>query len=308
MQGKRIAIFGGSGFLGRVLVQKLAQKGAVIKIGVRAPDEALFLRPMGHVGQIIPTYSDITNPASVAALCEGADYVVNLVGILYQKKHQKFNTVHIKGAQTIAEACKKKGIQRLIHISALGAEANSPSKYAATKAKAEKVVLAADPMATILRPSLMIGPDDHFFNLFASMSRISPVLPLFGGGLTRFQPVYVGDVATAIIKLLEENTGQGKIFELGGPSVYTFKELMTLMLKTIKRKKILLPLPFFVGEMLGTILQLLPHPLLTRDQIILLKKDSIVSKRALTFKDLKITPSSLEAILPTYLPIYRPAF
>jgi NADH dehydrogenase len=308
MQGKRVAIFGGSGFLGRVLVQKLAQKGAVIKVGVRVPEEALFLRPMGHVGQIIPTYSDIIDPLSVEALCEGADYVVNLVGILSQKKHHTFDTVHIKGAQNIAEACKKKGIQRLIHISALGAEAHSPSSYASTKGKAEKSVLAADPTATIIRPSLMIGPDDHFFNLFANMSRISPFLPLFGGGMTRFQPVYVGDVAAAIIKLLEDNIGQGKTFELGGPSVYTFKELMTLMLKTIQREKILLPLPFFIGEMLGTMLQLFPNPLLTRDQVVLLKKDSLVSKRAFTFKDLKITPSSLEAILPTYLSVYRPAF
>ena len=303
---KTVTVVGGSGFIGRYIVHDLAQRGWRVRVAVRNTDRALFLRPMGGVGQIVPIFCNIRDDASVAASVAGSDMVINLVGLLYERGRQTFAAAHSEGAPRVARLAKEAGVGRMIHVSAVGALRTSPSKYAKTKAEAEEGVLAAFPEATILRPSIVFGPEDGFFNLFARLSRYAPALPLIGGGRTRFQPVYVGDVAAAVMACLDDPKTEGQTFELGGPKVYSFKALLALLLKEIGRRRLLVPLPFALAEIQGAVLQNLPVPPLTRDQVRLLRHDNVVAEDALTLADLGIKPTAAELIVPTYLDRYRP--
>ncbi|MFB3149301.1 MAG: complex I NDUFA9 subunit family protein [Alphaproteobacteria bacterium] len=310
MTPSMVTVFGGSGFLGRHLVQRLAATGARVTVAVRNPESALFLKPMGDVGQITPVGADVRDGPAVAAAVQGADWVVNLVGVLYETRRQSFSAIHAQGAERIAKAAKAAGAKRLVHVSAIGANRHSSAAYARSKAAGEAAVAAAYPAATILRPSIIFGPEDDFFNRFAAMARVSVALPLFGGGETRFQPVYVGDVAAAVVKALTDEGTAGTTYELGGPRVYSFRQLMTLMLAEIGRKRILLPLPFFVADAMGAVLQSLPLPFgmappLTGDQAKLLRYDNVVSGDAPGLADLGIVPTACEIILPTYLDRFR---
>ena len=308
---RRIAtVFGASGFLGRHLVRRLAAAGYCVRAAGRDPDAALFLKPMGDVGQVVPWPADITRPDSVAAAVNGADVVVNLVGILYERGRATFQKVHAEGAATVAQAAAAAGASRLVHVSALGADANSPAKYARSKAAGEDAVKAAFAKATILRPSVVFGPEDDFFNRFASMARLSPVLPVVGAasrkdGGPKFQPVYVGDVADAIMASLTDAKAPGQTFELGGPAVYSFREIMRLVKAQTGRKRCLVPVPFWAAEIQAAVLGLLPVPPLTSDQVQLLRTDNVVGEKAKTLKNLGITPTAAEAILPTYLMRFR---
>ena len=300
-----VTVFGGAGFLGRHLVRRLAKRGWRVRIATRNPSDALFLKPAGAVGQIVPIFANIRDDHSVAAAVERADIVINLVGILYESGRQTFKAVHEEAAGRIAKAARQAGASRMIQISAIGAAPESASRYARTKAAGERAVLDAFPDATILRPSIVFGPDDGFFNLFASMSRVSPFLPLIGGGRTRFQPVYVGDVADAMLACLDRDDSKGKTYELGGPTVYSFRELMELLLKTIGRERVLMPVPWSIAGLQAAVLGLLPKPLLTRDQLTQLKSDNVVSDGALTLADLGVEATAAEIILPTYLDRFR---
>ncbi len=308
MQGKRVTIFGGSGFVGRTLVQKLAALGAVIRVGVRHPEKALFLKPMGDVGQITPLKVNVLNLKEVENLCEGADIVINLIGILYEKRRWTFEAVHVEAAQNIAKAAKKAGVKRLLHMSALGADLKSASKYAQTKAKGEQAVLKAFPTVTLFRPSVIFGPDDAFLNRFATMALLSPVLPSFGKGETKFQPVYVGDVADAFLAALEDSRSLGTTYELTGPDTFTFDEIMEVVQEYTKRKKFLLHLPYSLGKLIGCLLEWLPTPPLTRDQVFLLEKDNIKDKHSKGFKELGLVPTPIRAIAPGYLERFQPHF
>ena len=304
MSTRLVTIFGGSGFLGRHTVQALARAGWRIRVAVRHPSRAYFLKPAGTVGQIAAVKCDVTDPDQVAGAILGADAVVNLTGILYPRG-QGFEEVHCEGAQNIAEACARAGIGALVHVSAIGADSDSNSHYAQTKALGETRLRAAFPAATILRPSVVFGPEDDFFNRFAGMARLSPILPLIGGGKTRFQPVFVGDVASAIATALTSEAARGKIYELGGPMTYSFKELMQIVCAQTGRKRWLMPLPFGLALFKAFFLQMMPRPLLTPDQVKLLRHDNVVSPTALTLADLGITANSVEAEVPAYLWRFR---
>jgi uncharacterized protein YbjT (DUF2867 family) len=304
MELRNVTVFGGSGFLGRYIVQRLAQRGARVRIATREPEAAKFLQPLGVVGQIMPVQANLRHEPSVRRALEGADAVVNCVGILFERGRQSFGAVHVRGAAHVAQAARDAGARRLLHVSALGADANSTSVYARSKAAGEAAVADAFPGAVILRPSVVFGPEDDFFNRFAALARFLPALPLIGGGATRFQPVYVGDVAAAAAKLLAEDHAAG-IWELGGPRVYTFKELMQLVLRETGRRRLLLPLPFGLAKFQAYLLQLLPKPPLTPDQVELLRRDNVVSEGARTLQDLGVPPTPAEAIVPTYLARYR---
>lgn len=305
MAQRKVTIFGGSGFLGRHLVTRLARSGWSILLAERHPSRAHYLQPLGDVGQISAVAARVQDEARVAQVVEGADAVVNLTGILYESGRQKFEGVHHTGAANIAKASASAGAQRLVQVSAIGADANAEAKYARSKGLGEEAVRQAFPEATILRPSIVIGPEDGFFNRFAEMTRLSPFLPLVGGGLTKFQPVYVGDVAQAIQMGLESNTLAGETYELGGPKVYSFKALLELMLTQIGKRRALLPLPFAVASLQATFLELLPVPPLTRDQVRMLRSDNVVNEGAKGFAELGIAPCAVEAIIPTYLDKYR---
>lgn len=305
---RQVTVFGASGFIGRHLVQRLARLGMRVTAAVRQPQRAKFLVPMGDVGQVTPVFCDITSDAGVAAAVAGADAVVNLVGILYESGRRSFDAVHAQGAERVALAAARAGVQRLAHISALGADTHSPSEYARSKARGEAAVRAAFPAATILRPSIVFGPEDGFFNRFAAMARLSPALPLFGGGGTRYQPVYVGDVADAIVKGLTEAATAGKTYELAGPRVYTFAELMKLVLAETGRKRCLVKLPFWTADIIGTFASLMPgEPPLTRDQAKQLRIDNVPVQGMPGLPELGIAPTACEIILPTYLDRYRKA-
>jgi len=327
--GRRVVtVFGGSGFIGRHLVRHLAPEGAILRVAVRDPDAALFLKTAGEQGQIVPIGADITNPDLVAAAVDGADAVINLVGILSEWGRRTFQRIHVEGASNVAQAAAAAGVKRLVHMSALGADKDSGAAYARTKAAGEEAVRAAFPEATIFRPSVVFGPEDKFFNTFAGMARLLPVLPVFGcppprvrlfsegrfvsvdlygDGGTRFQPVYVGDVAEAIRHALTDPATKGKTYELGGPRTYTFKEIMELVLEETRRTRALAPVPFGVAMIEAWFLEKLPAPLLTRDQVTLLKRDNVVGEGAATLADLGIEATAVEAIVPTYLARYRPS-
>ena len=306
MTPRSVTVFGGSGFVGRHLVNRLAAGGWRVRVATRHPGEALFLKPMGVVGQVVPVFANIRDDASVAAAVAGVDDVVNLVGILYQSGRQTFAATHHHGAGRVATAAAAAGAGRMIQVSAIGATTTARSEYARTKAAGEAAVLEAFPDATIVRPSIVFGPEDGLFNLFAALARLSPVLPLIGGGRTEFQPVYVGDVADAIVACLDDGATKGKVYELGGPAVYSFRRLMELTLNAIGRRRLLLPVPWFVASLEAAFLELLPKPLLTRDQVAQLKVDNVVAEGALTLADLGIQPTAAEVILPTYLDRFRP--
>jgi len=305
MAQRLATVFGGSGFIGRYVVTNLARDGWSVRVAVRRPDEALFLKTAGVVGQVTPVATNIRDRASVARAVEGADAVVNLVGILHESGRQKFQAVQAEGARTIAEEAARADARHLVHISAIGADAKSNSSYARTKAEGEAAVRQAFPKATILRPSIVFGPEDGFFNRFAKLAQLSPFLPLIGGGKTRFQPVYVGDVAEAVVKAIATPAAAGQTYELGGPKIYRFADLMRLLLTEIGRKRLLMPLPFPIAGLMGAVLQCLPMPQLTLDQVRLLKRDNVVSEGASGLANLGITPTSVETIVPTYLDRYR---
>ncbi len=303
-----ITVFGGSGFLGRHVVRALAQRGYRIRVAVRRPDLAGHLQPLGRVGQIHAVQANLRYPNSVEAAARGADAVINLVGILFERGRQRFEAVQTFGAEAVALAAGAYGA-RLVHVSAIGADENAPALYARTKAKGEKLVLAAMPTAVIMRPSILFGPEDDFFNRFAAIARLSPALPLVGGGHTRFQPVFAGDVAAAIAATVEGRARAGQIYELGGPQVLSFKELMRFVLATIERRRLLLPLPFALAKLQAQFLQFLPKPLLTPDQVELLKRDNVVSEEAKregrTLEALGIEPVAMAAVVPSYLWRFR---
>ncbi|KGM35114.1 complex I NDUFA9 subunit family protein [Inquilinus limosus] len=303
---KTVTLFGGTGFVGRYVAQMLAQRGWRIIVASRHPDRALPLKTAGAVGQIVPVFADIRDDGSVAAAVAGADAVVNLVGILFERGKQRFDSIHGEAAGRVARAAAAAGASRFVQISAIGASADSPSSYARTKAAGEAAVRAAFPGASILRPSVIFGPEDGFFNLFANLARTAPFLPLFGGGTTRFQPVYVRDVAAAIVACLERDGTAGQTYELGGPRVYTLREIMQLTLQQTGRKKRLVPLSWGMAAFEAKLLGLLPKPPLTSDQVTQLKIDNVVGAGARTLTDLGITPTPAELILPSYLDRYRP--
>jgi NADH dehydrogenase len=300
-----VTVFGGSGFVGRHLVSRLAQDGWEIRVAVRRPDEALFLKPAGVIGQVTPVAANVRDQASVERAVAGADAVINLVAILRESGQQRFKALQAEGAARVAEAAKRAGASKFVQVSAIGADAASKSTYARTKAEGEQGVLGAFPAATIMRPSIIIGPEDGFFNRFAQMAMLSPALPLIGGGRTKFQPVYVGDVAAAIANALKQPEAQGKTYELAGPRIYTFKELMQVMLREIGRKRLLAPLPFPVAGLMGLVLQCLPRPQLTLDQVRLLKRDNVAAPGAPGLQHLGVQPTALESVVPTYLDKYR---
>lgn len=318
MTGELAVVFGGSGFVGRHVVRELARRGWRVRAAVRRPHHAQFLRTMGAVGQIQLVQANVRHPASIEQALKGADAVVNLVGILHQEGRQRFDAVQNAGAAAVAGLAAKAGVRRFVHVSAIGADPESRSLYARTKGLAEKAVREAIPGATILRPSVIFGAEDRFFNKFAAMLAMTPAFApvpiLIGGGRTRFQPVYVDDVADAVAAALGRPDAAGRTYELGGPSIYTFKELMGLMLKTIGRKRILAPVPFALAPLIGLAgeaIGALPFftPPITRDQIRLLKKDNVVGASGeagiARLGDLGIAPATVEAILPTYMVPFR---
>jgi NADH dehydrogenase len=304
---RTITVFGGTGFIGRYVVKRLAQQGWVVRVAVRRREQAHRLKPLGNVGQIVGFPCRVQSDEDVRRALDGADAAINLVGILYEKGGQTFEAVHYKAAKRIAEAAAELELESLVHMSALGASEKSASEYARSKAAGEKAVRKAFPKAAIIRPSIVFGREDGFFNLFAAMARFAPALPLIGGGKTRFQPVYVSDVADAIFKTLVDPHCWGQTYELGGPKVYTFKELLQFLLAQIGRRRLLVTVPFWLAEIQGSVLQLLPQPPLTRDQVELLKSDNVVSrsKKVKTLEDLGIKPHHLELVVPTYLGRYR---
>ncbi|PTE10559.1 complex I NDUFA9 subunit family protein [Mesorhizobium helmanticense] len=307
---KLVVVFGGSGFVGRHVVRALAKRGYRIRVPVRRPDLAGHLQPLGNVGQIQPVQANVRVRWSVDRAVQGADHVINLVAILHESGRQKFTSVHEFGSRAVAEAARAVGAG-LTHISALGADLNSQSDYARTKALGEKAVLETIADAVIFRPSINFGPEDAFFNRFANMAQLSPVLPLIGGGQTKFQPVYVGDVAEAVARSVEGKVKGGQIYELGGPQVLTFKECMEEMLAVIERRRLLVPVPWWLANMQASVLGLLPNPLLTKDQVLQLREHNIVSdeaaKEGRTLAGLGIQPQSIGTILPSYLWRFRAA-
>jgi len=307
---KLVTVFGGSGFVGRHVVRALAKRGYRVRVATRRPELAGHVQPLGNVGQIQPVQANIRVPWSINRAVEGAAHVVNLVGILYQSGAQSFSAIQEQGARNVAEAAKAAGAG-LTHGSAIGANAQSASAYARSKALGEQAVLETVEDAVIVRPSIVFGPEDEFFNRFATMARYSPALPLIGGGKTKFQPVFVGDVAEAIARSVDGQARAGHIYELGGPNVMTFRELMEQMLEVIDRKRLLVPVPWWAAEIQGAVLGLLPKPLLTSDQVTLLRTDNVVSREAeharRTLAGLGIKPESTAAILPSYLWRYRVA-
>ncbi|MEL6576576.1 MAG: complex I NDUFA9 subunit family protein [Pseudomonadota bacterium] len=298
------AIIGGSGFVGRYIAQALAKRGWRVKVGCRRPNEAMFVRPYGVVGQVEPIQCNVRDDASVAAFVAGADAVIYSVGVLYNSGKNTFEAVQAEGPARAAKAAKAAGVPRFVLISAIGAESESESVYARTKAEGEEAVLAEYPDAVILRPSIVFGPEDQFFNRFAGMARLSPVIPVVGGS-SRFQPVWVQDVAEAAAKATGGEAAPGT-YELGGPGVYTFKELIQLMLKVIRRKRGIIDIPIPVGRLQGKVMGLLPDPPLTEDQVLLLKNDNVVAEDAQGFAALGIEPEALEGIIESYLVRFRP--
>jgi uncharacterized protein YbjT (DUF2867 family) len=304
-----ITVYGGSGFLGRHVVRALAKRDYRIRVAVRRPELANFLQPLGRVGQIHAVQANLRHAPSVENAARDAKMLINLVGILGERGRQRFDAVHSYGAEQVALAASAHGAG-MVHVSAIGADENSPAHYARSKAAAERLVLAAQPQAVIMRPSILFGPEDNFFNRFASLARMSPALPLIGGGLSRFQPVFVGDVAKAIADVLDGKFAAGRVYELGGPDVRTFKQLMQYVLATIERKRMLVPIPFFAARLQAMMLQFMPAPLtLTPDQVELLRGDNVVSEAAKaegrTLQGLGIDPEPIEAIVSSYLWRFR---
>jgi NADH dehydrogenase len=310
---KLVTIYGGSGFIGRYIARRMAKEGWRVRVAVRRPNEAIFVRPYGVVGQVEPVFCNIRDDASVRAVMQGADAVVNCVGVLNEVGKNGFDAVQAEGAGRIARIAAELGIGHLVQLSAIGADAESASAYARSKAAGEAAVQEAFPAAVILRPSVVFGSEDQFFNRFAAMSRFGPILPVVGAE-TKFQPVYVDDVAQAAVKAVLGEAAPG-IYELGGPDVHSFRELMQKMLQVVQRRRLIVNIPFFVARIMGGVFDLLQtvtlglftNGLITRDQVRNLARDNVVSPRARGLADLGIAPTPIDAVLPEYLWRYRPS-
>lgn len=308
---KLVTVFGGSGFVGRHVVRRLARRGYRVRVAVRRPDLAAHIQPLSRVGDISFVQANIRNRASIDRAVAGADYVVNLVGILYEQGRNTFDAVQDFGARAVAQSARDLGIG-LTHMSAIGADANSPSDYGRTKALAEEAIFAILPDAVILRPSVIFGPEDSFYNKFADMAAKFPFLPLVGGGETKFQPVYVEDVAEVVARSVEGSLARAKIYELGGPQIRSMKEILLEIMEITRRDRILVPIPFSIASIIGSVVSLIPliTPPITADQVKLLALDNVVSQQAKaegrTFQGLGIQPTLAGVILPTYLARYRP--
>jgi uncharacterized protein YbjT (DUF2867 family) len=296
-----VTVFGGTGFLGREIVRRLADGGADVRIAVRHPEQASFLAQVGKTGQITSAYADVWAEASVHPAVAGAEAVVNTVGHYVERGKATFEAIHGQGAMHVARASARAGVRRLVHLSGIGADPVSESPYVRARAIGERLVKEAFPGATILRPSVMFGPEDAFFNQLAALSRVMPVLPLFGTGDVKLQPVYVGDVAEAVAKALATEAAKGKTYELGGPRAYTYKALLQLLLKQLGRRRLLMPFPYFAWELVAALMARLPNRPISRDQIILMKRDNVVSPNALSLADLGVVPTPVEGILASYL-------
>jgi NADH dehydrogenase len=306
MATRRVAtVFGGSGFIGRYVVKRLAQQGYIVRVAVRDPEAALFLKPMGAVGQVVPLYASVMNEGTVHRAVAGAEIVINMVGALTESQAASFQAVHTEGSERIARLAAANGVRRLIQVSAIGADSNSPSRYGSTKGNAEQAVLGAFPAATVLRPSLVFGIEDKFFNRFAEIARIAPFMPVIAGA-TKMQPVFVGDVADAVMAALATDAAIGKTYEIGGPRVWTFREILAFILKQTRRDKRLVDIPMGIARMQASILQHVPGQPLTPDQLLMLSKDNVVAPGALGLAELGITPTPAELVVPAYLSRYQP--
>jgi NADH dehydrogenase len=304
-----VTVVGGSGFIGSQVVRALARRGLRLRVAVRRPHLAGDLRVHGDVGQIELVQTNIRDPDSLARAMDGAAACVNLVAVAFERGRQKFQSVHVMGARNAAEAARKAGATRFVQVSALGADADSPAKFARTKAAGEAAAREVFPDAVVIRPSVVFGPEDNFFNRFAAMATMSPALPLIGGGRTRFQPVFVGDVARAIAETVLRADAADRTFELGGPAIYSFRELMELLLRETQRRRLLLPIPFPAAALLGGVGDMVAvtpfPPPITSDQVKLLKSDNVVSPGAPGLAELGIVPTTVESVVPSYLYRYR---
>ena len=299
---KIIGIFGGGGFLGKHLMRQLTKLDYRVKVATRNPYLKGYLKPLGNPGQIELFKTNIFNPEDVKQVLKNCDLAINLVGILYETRKQKFNQIHAQFPNLLSELCNELGIKKLVHVSALGVKEGHPSQYMQSKLQGEKNIQDTFKQSVILRPGIMFGPEDKFFNTFATLAQFSPALPLIGGGKTVFEPIYVGDVAQTIVKSLELNNLKPSIYELGGAN-YSFKELMQILLSEINKKRFLIPIPWGMAKFQSYFLQMLPTPLLTPDQVTMLRYDNVVSGEYKTLKNLKIKPTTIQSILPKY--IYR---
>ncbi len=310
---KLVTIYGGSGFVGRYIARRMAKEGWRVRVAVRRPNEAMFVKPYGVVGQVEPVFCNIRDDASVSLALQGADAVVNCVGVLNELGKNGFDAVQTEGAERIARLAAEHGVARMVHISAIGADAQSDSSYSRTKAEGEAAVLAHMPGAVILRPSIIFGTEDQFFNRFAAMTRLGPFLPLVGAE-TRFQPVYVDDVAQAAVQGVVGQAAAG-VYELGGPEVKTFRALMQQMLAVIYRRRVIIGMPFFAAKVMAGVLdimkfvsfQLFSNPILTRDQLKNLRRDNVVGEESKGLADLGIEPTTMDSVLPEYLWKFRPS-
>jgi uncharacterized protein YbjT (DUF2867 family) len=305
MQGL-VTVFGGSGFVGGQVVRALAKAGHRVRVAVRNPNLAYRMRMLGDVGQIEVVQANVRNVPSVARAVDGAEAVVNLVGVLWESGRQKFQTLHVMGGRTIAEQARAAGVTRLVQVSALGADLNSSSRYLRTKAEGEAAVRAVFPGAVVIRPSVVFGAEDKFFNKFGQMAALFPALPLIGGGETKFQPVYVGDVAAVVAKAVSSPAAEGLTYELGGPAVYSFKALMELILRETGRNRVLAPIPFFAARLIGQVGDLsLISPPLTSDQVESLRTDNVAGNGLPGLAEAGVVPTAVEAVVPSYLYRYR---
>jgi NADH dehydrogenase len=298
-------VFGGSGFIGRYIVKRLAKQGFVVRVAVRDPEAALFLKPMGAVGQVVPLYASLTHEPAVHRAVAGADLVVNAVGILAEQRPGDFQRIHADGAGLAARLAAQAGVARLVHISAIGADPNAASRYAATKAAGEAMVRDAFSAATILRPSLVFGAEDRLFNRFAGMARLFPVMPVICGD-TRFQPVFVGDVADAVMAALGRPDAAGAVYELGGPRVWRFRELLAYILQETARKRWMVDVPMGVARLQARCMELVPGKPLTRDQLLMLQQDNVCTAEFPGLAELGIVPTPVELVVPAYLRRFQP--
>ncbi|MDE3060345.1 MAG: complex I NDUFA9 subunit family protein [Pseudomonadota bacterium] len=300
-----VTVVGGTGFVGRYVVKLLAAAGYTVRVISRHPDAALHLKTSGHAGPIVLMGGDLARPDSLEGKLDQSWAVINLVGVLFEAGRQSFSRVHAHGAERLAQLARTAGAERFVHVSALGVSKASGSAYARSKLLGEKAVLAAFPEASILRPGVIFGAEDHFFNRFAAMASVSPILPLIGGGKTRFQPVYAGDVAHAVMACLTRHGTAGNTYELGGPRIYTFREILEYILRLTGKRRMLIPIPFGLASLMGACAGLLPNPPLTRDQVKLLRQDNVVGENALTLAHLGLNATAAEIVVPEYLSLFR---
>ncbi len=293
-------VFGGSGFIGRYIVKRLAKKGFVVRVAVRDPEGALFLKPMGAVGQVVPLYASLTNEPTVRRAVEGAALVVNAVGILAERRSGDFQRIHAEGAGLVGRLAAAASVERVVHLSAIGADPHAASRYATSKGIGESVLREAFPGATILRPSLVFGPEDQLFNRFAAMARLLPFMPMICGD-TNFQPVYVGDVADAVMAALARPDAAGAVYELGGPRVWSMRELLTYILHETGRNRRLVSIPMGLARLQAFFMEFVPGKPLTRDQLLMLQRDNVTSGEMPGLKELDIVPTPIELVVPSYL-------